>query len=87
MRPIEFPEQTVVWAKNQPEYQPLPAYTDRRETITLWRLTWRERFWLLVIGQLWLRQCNFGQPLQPQLAQVENPFSAADASKERKDHD
>lgn len=32
MTPIEFPEQTIVWAKNQPPYLPLPAYTDERET-------------------------------------------------------
>lgn len=27
MTPIEFPEQTIVWAKDQPPYLPLPAYT------------------------------------------------------------
>lgn len=38
MTPIEFPEQTIVWAKNQPPYLPLPAFTNERETISCWRL-------------------------------------------------
>ncbi len=76
MKPIEFPEQTTVWGKDQAkDYQPLPAYTNERETISCWQLTWRERFKLLAGGKLWLRQCNFGWPLQAQLPQVEDPFN------------
>ena len=74
MKPIEFPEQTMVWAKNQPPYLPLPAFTNDRETISLWALTWRERFRLLFTGRLWLRQLNFGQALQPQKLCLETPF-------------
>jgi hypothetical protein len=75
MTPREFPEQTMVWAKNQPPYLPLPAYTDAEQTITCWRLTWRERLSVLFSGSLWLRQLNFGQPLQPQSPSVESPFA------------
>jgi hypothetical protein len=75
MKPIEFPEQTVVWAKNQPEYEPLPAYTDEQETISLWKLTWRERLHVLFTGKLWLRQLNFGSPLQPQLPSTVSPWA------------
>ena len=82
MRPIEFPEQTLVWAKDQPEYEPLPAYTDDVETVSLWRLTWRERFKVLVTGKLWLRQCNFGGPLQPQLPTVDSPWAASPTPEE-----
>ena len=74
MKPIEFPEQTIVWAKDQPPYLPLPAFTNDRETISLWAMTWRERICLLFTGKLWLRQINFGQPLQPQKLSVETPF-------------
>ena len=74
MTPIEFPEQTIVWAKDQPEYQPLPAYTDERQTISCWALTWRERIRVLWTGRLWLRQLNFGGALQPQLPEVVSPF-------------
>jgi hypothetical protein len=76
VEPIEFQEQTVVWAKNQPPYLPLPAYTDERETISCWRLTWRERLRVFLRGRLWLRQMNFGQPLQPQAPSIESPFVA-----------
>jgi hypothetical protein len=74
VKPIEFAEQTQVWAKNQPPYLPLPAYTNERETISLWALTWRERLRVLFTGRLWLRQLNFGGPLQPQAPTTENPF-------------
>ncbi len=74
MKPIEFPEQTQIWAKNQPPYLPLPAYTNERETISLWALTWRERFAVLFTGRLWLRQLNFGQALQPQAPSTICPF-------------
>jgi len=75
MKPIEFPEQTIVWAANQPPYLPLPAYTDERETISLWALTWRERFRVLFTGRIWLRQLNFGQALQPQAPSTDCPWA------------
>jgi len=74
MKPIDFPEQNRVWAKDQPPYLPLPAYTNERETISCWQLSWRERLTVLFRGRLWLRQCNFGQKLQPQAPTVESPF-------------
>jgi hypothetical protein len=76
MTPIEFPEQTVIWAKDQPPYLPLPAFTSDTETISLWRLTWLERFHILLTGRLWLRQMNFGKRLQPQAPSVASPFSS-----------
>lgn len=74
MKPTSFPEQTTVWAANQPPYLPLPAYTDDTQTISYWRLTWRERWLVFWRGHVWLRQMNFSQPLQPQLPCVESPF-------------
>jgi hypothetical protein len=76
MKPIPFPEQTIVWAKDQPPYRPLPAYTDERETISLWAMSLGERLRVLWTGRLWLRQQNFGQPLQPQLPSTTTPFGA-----------
>lgn len=78
MTPISFPEQTTVWAENQKEFLPLPAFTNERETISCWRLTPTERLYLLVTGKLWLRQCNFGEPLQAQLPTVSYPFTVHD---------
>ncbi len=74
MKPIEFYEQNHVWAPNQKPYRPLPAYVNSRETISCWSLTFRERLRVLVFGRLWLRQCNFGEKLQPQLPTVDTPF-------------
>ncbi len=74
MIPIEFKQQTTVWAKNQPPYLPLPAFTNEKETISCWKLTWYERFKLLFTGYLWLRQMNFSQPLQPQSPSIDTPF-------------
>ena len=74
MIPIEFPQQTTVWAKNQPPYLPLPAFTNDKETISCWKLSWKERFKLLITGCLWLRQMNFGEALQPQSPSIDTPF-------------
>ena len=74
MKPIKFPEMTQTWAEHQPPYLPLPAYVSERETISCWRATRGERFRFLVSGRLWLRQCNFCAPLQPQKPQLEYPF-------------
>ncbi len=74
MNPRTFPEQTQVWAENQPEFLPLPAYTNERETISLWGLSWWERLKVAFTGRLWLRQCNLGKPLQARAPTVDCPF-------------
>jgi D-serine dehydratase len=76
MKPIEFKEQTIVIAKDQPEYQPLPAHVFGDETGRVafcWKLTWRERLYLLLSGELWQQVLTFDSPLQPQLLSVEKP--------------
>jgi hypothetical protein len=83
VRPVEFPEMTITWAKDQPPYLPLPAYTSETETISCWRLSWRDRLRALFGGCLWLRQMNFGQPLQPQCPSFERPFVAHQGGKEQ----
>lgn len=74
MKPIAFPEQTMVLAKNQPPFKPLPVYQDERETISCWRLGWFERLRVLWTGVLWLRQINYGQSLQAQAPTTRRPF-------------
>lgn len=80
MKLIEFPEQTVVIAKDQPQYLPLPAHVfpaDQEGRIAFcWQLTWRERLAVLLRGVLWHQVLTFGQPLQPQLLGVEKPEMA-----------
>jgi len=59
----------VVFGKDQPEYIPLPAYviTDypQKETISRWKLSWKERIFALIFGNLWTSQYTFGKPFQP----------------------
>lgn len=75
MQPVEFRYQNTTWATDQSPLLPLPSFVNDRETISCWRLTWRERLYVLITGRLWLRQCNYGEPLQPQCLQVASPFS------------
>lgn len=74
---IEFPEQTVVIANDQPEYMPLPAHVFANDPegriACCWKLTWRERLAVLWRGVLWHEVLTFRQPLQPQLLSVEKP--------------
>lgn len=74
MKPIAFDGHNIVYAKDHPEYLPLPAFTDGTTTVSCWALTWRERFTLLVRGKLWFSQMNFGKALQPIRPDVESPL-------------
>lgn len=77
MKLIEFPEQTVVIAKDQPQYNPLPAHrfkADPQGKIAFcWRLTWRERIAVLLQGVVWQQVLTFNKSLQPQLLSTEKP--------------
>jgi hypothetical protein len=77
VKPVEFPEQTVVFAKDQPEYLPLPAHCYRNDpqgrVVFCWSLSWRERFRILFTGRLWQQVLTFNRALQPQLLSVEKP--------------
>lgn len=76
MKPIKFKGHNVVFAKDQPQYQPLPALLEKEpgRVTSCWKLTWRERFKILFTGKLWLSQLSFNEPLQPQLPLVDNPI-------------
>lgn len=75
MKPTEFAEQNCVYAKDQPEYLPLPAHkTEDGRVISSWKLTFRERFQVLFFGRVWLSQMTFHDPLQPQLPSIQSPF-------------
>jgi hypothetical protein len=76
MELIDFPEQTTVYAKHQPEYRPLPAHRfgDAEGRIACcWSLSWHERMRVLFTGRVWHQVLTFNQPLQPQLLCVEKP--------------
>ena len=73
---VSFPEQTIVYAENQPQYRQLPAYHfggAEGRIACCWSLSWRERIRVLLTGQIWHQILTFNQPLQPQLLTVEKP--------------
>lgn len=76
MMPVKFAEHNVVFGENQNEYMPLPAYRDNEGLVVCcWKLTWKERLWLLVLGRIWQRILVFNSPLQPQYLSVRRPFA------------
>ena len=77
MKPIEFPEQNLVYAKDQKPYLPLPAYEDDKQggrIFHCWKLSWQERLKILFTGKLWINVLNFHNPPQPIRPMVDSPF-------------
>lgn len=86
MKLVEFPEQTIIIAKDQPEYLPLPAHIefDQYGTVTCcWELTLWERIKLLFSGRIWHQILAFRQPLQPQRLMIDKPALSRMATHER----
>jgi hypothetical protein len=80
MKPTEFKEQNVVFAKDQPEYMPLPALkleTPEGEVISCWRMSFKERIKVLFTGKVWISLMSFNKPLTPSYLSVnrKNVFS------------
>ena len=68
MTPKKFPEVNITFAKDQPEYQSLPAFRNESpqgEVITCWNLSFKERVRVLVKGEIWLCLLTFNKPLTP----------------------
>ena len=68
MKPIEFTEQNCVFAKDQKEYLPLPAFrndSEQGEVISCWKLSFIERMRILFTGKLWVSLMTFNNPLTP----------------------
>lgn len=76
MTPTTFPESNVTFAKDQPEYLPLPAWRDDEgQVVSCWELTFLERLKVLFGANIWLSQLTFNQPLQPQKPYIGSPFT------------
>ncbi len=67
MKPIPFEGQNIVYAENQKEYVPLPAFrevNDKRGTIVFcMSLSIWERLKLLITGRLWCSLLLFNKPI------------------------
>lgn len=73
MKPVNFKGQNVVFAKDQPEYQPLPALkldTPEGEVISCWKLSFKERVKILFTGRIWLSLMSFNKLLTPSYLSV-----------------
>jgi hypothetical protein len=56
----------VIYAKDQPEYIPLPTRRDVHGTVvTCWKLSWKERLQMFLRGRFYLTLLTFNRPLQP----------------------
>lgn len=69
MKPIEFPEGNVIFAKDQPEYEPLPAYKKPNDpqglVVVKFELSPEEMGAIFESGTIYLSMLTFNQPLQP----------------------
>ena len=75
MKPVHFPEENVIFAEDQPEHMPLPAYkSEDGQVISCWAFTWRERFRVLWNGRVWLGALTFHTPHHPVWLEAERPF-------------
>lgn len=73
MKTINFKHQNTIFAKNQPEYNPLPALkldTPEGEVISCWKLNFKERLKILFTGKLWVSLMMFNKPLTPMFMSV-----------------
>lgn len=66
MKPVTFKEHNVVYAKDQPEYQPLPVLKDQDgAVVSCWKLSFKEVLQIIFRRKLWLCMQTFNAPLQP----------------------
>lgn len=68
MKAVEFPEQNVVYGKDQEEYSPLPAHKSEPmgQVVTCWELTDEDLAKVIETKRVYLAVWTFEQPLQPQ---------------------
>ena len=75
MKIIRFKECNITYAKNQPEYLPLPAHKTKDGTvISCWGLSFFERLKVALTGKIYLKVLTFNRPLQPLKLLVNHPI-------------
>ena len=75
MKAIKFKECNSTYAKNQPEYLPLPAHKSSDGTVTTcWSFSFIERIKILIFGKLFLQILTFNKPLQPLKMSTNKPI-------------
>jgi len=75
MKVIKFKECNAVYAKDQPEYLPLPSHkTKDGEVTSCWKLSFWERLKVLITGRIFLQILTFNESLQPLKMIAYNPL-------------
>lgn len=69
LKPVKFKGYNVEYAKDQPQYRPLPGYRapnkNPGEFVTCWKFSFWDRIQVLFGKKLWIEYWTFGSPLQP----------------------
>lgn len=69
MKPTKFKQQNITFAKDQPQYQPLPAFKHPNdpegEVVSCWKMSIWERIRVLFTGRIWVSLLSFNDPLTP----------------------
>lgn len=68
MKPVKFKEQNVIYAEDQPEYEPLPVLKiegDEGQIVSCWKLSFIEKIKILFTGRVWVSLLSFNKPLTP----------------------
>jgi len=75
MKAIKFKECNSTYAKEQPEYSPLPAHKSLDGMVTTcWSFSFMERIKILIFGKLFLQILTFNKPLQPLKMEIDKPI-------------
>lgn len=81
MQIIKFKGCNVTYAKNQPEYLPLPSHKAPDGTVTsCWGLSFFERLQVALTGRIYLQVLTFNQPLQPLKMSTTKPLQVPDSA-------
>jgi hypothetical protein len=68
MKPIpikEVKDAPILFAKDQPQYQTLPAYRYKDNVVACWGLSWKERFQVFFGGRIFVSLKTWKNPLTP----------------------
>uniref|UniRef100_A0A6H1ZCX9 Uncharacterized protein n=1 Tax=viral metagenome TaxID=1070528 RepID=A0A6H1ZCX9_9ZZZZ len=74
MKAIDFKQRNIIFARNQPQYLPLPAHRASDGTVTsCWKLSFSERLKIALKGKIYLQTLTFNHPPQPLKMLVSKP--------------
>ena len=70
MKAIEFKEQNGALSRKDSPLRPIPIFKDpseKAQVVSCWKLSFKERMRLLLLGKLWVSIITYNNPVQPSL--------------------